>query len=486
MAQLLKRLAKMVVGYGAVQWAGPFISFIFTPIITRIVSPSDYGIADYVLTIASAVGTMALFALPQALAAHFNDQPDETWHQCITGSALTLAWMIGIPIGAALAIFAPYLAQFSFGNQRYTFLFQMVGCSIAFGVCSSILTAAAQAALRVRWGMLFSITTIGATVIGNVVFIIALRLGATGMVVVPITTGVVVSLVALVIMRNMIGRASLYTMKMMASSGMLLLPTVLSAWVLMVADRLFLVRYVSTEALGYYAIANRITGLLYVALSPLYTAWTSLALSLRHGTDAKLHYAAMSRYLIAIVLSAALATGLFATEILIILTRPAYLPAAPYVGFLTYVQVFNGFGTVLYISALASKQLKAISWTFGVGAVVNIALNFALIPPYGVWGAVIATVIGYAIPQVLLYQLLQKRYPVPYPTRRLLGALFIQGSLLVLGALLPPLIFPIRIVLKLSILGFFLLALILLGVITRSELQQARLFLKYKLHMALV
>jgi O-antigen/teichoic acid export membrane protein len=333
--------------------------------------------------------------------------------------------------------------------------------------------------------MLFSITIVGTTVVGNVVFIIALRLGAMGLVAVPAATGIVVSLVALVVMRNMIGRASLSIMKTIGSSGLALLPGVLSSWVLMVADRLFLVQYVSTEALGYYAIANKITGLLYVALSPLYAAWTSLALSLQHAADVKLRYAAMARYLSAIALSAALALGLFATEILLILTRPAYLPAAPYVGFLTYVQVFSGFGTVVYISALATKQLKAISWTVGVGAIVNIALNFALVPPYGVWGATIATVIGYAIPQVLLYQLLQKRYPIPYPTGRLLGALFIQGSLLVVGALLPSMAFSIRIVLKLSILGLFLLALILLGVITPSELQQAKLFLRHKLHTVL-
>ena len=42
-----------------------------------------------------------------------------------------------------------------------------------------------------------------------------------------------------------------------------------------------------------------------------------------------------------------LGVGLFANEILIILTRPAYLPAAPYVGFLTLMYVFTVFGFIL-------------------------------------------------------------------------------------------------------------------------------------------
>ena len=77
MRQVLKRLTRMTVGYGAVQWAGPALSLIFTPILTRILAPSDYGVADYVLTISAFASTMALFALPQALSAHYNDKPDD-------------------------------------------------------------------------------------------------------------------------------------------------------------------------------------------------------------------------------------------------------------------------------------------------------------------------------------------------------------------------------------------------------------------------
>jgi hypothetical protein len=62
MRQTLQRLAKMVAGYGMVQWAGPFLSLIFTPIITRILTPEDYGVADYVSTVGAAIGTVALLA----------------------------------------------------------------------------------------------------------------------------------------------------------------------------------------------------------------------------------------------------------------------------------------------------------------------------------------------------------------------------------------------------------------------------------------
>ena len=77
MRDLLKRMTRMVIGYGAIQWAGPFLSLIFTPIITRALTPGDYGVADYLLTIVSALSTLALVALPTALFTHFNDRPGD-------------------------------------------------------------------------------------------------------------------------------------------------------------------------------------------------------------------------------------------------------------------------------------------------------------------------------------------------------------------------------------------------------------------------
>jgi O-antigen/teichoic acid export membrane protein len=481
MQQVLKRLAKMVAGYGMVQWAGPFISFIFTPIITRILNPDDYGISDYILTVGSAVGVISLFALPQAVAAHFNDQQNADWQRRVTGSAFGLALLIGTIAGLGLFVFAPVLAQSSSVTQRYTFLFQWMAATIVLSLCGTVLSSAAQAGLRVRWGMWLSITSILGTVVGNVLFIIVLRLGVTGMVLTPMATGMAVCIVALALAHGTIGRPSLDIALLLLRTGAILLPAALAGWGLQVADRLFLIRYVPPQELGYYAIANKIATLVYVMIGPLFTAYTPLALSMQHDPDAKCRYAVISRYLIAATLCASLALGLFATELLIVLTRTAYLPAAVYVGFLTYMHTFGAINTILYTSGLAGKQFKGITWTVLAGAVVNLALNFVLIPPLGVWGATFATVIGYAVPPVLLYLWLQPRYPVPYPVARIAAAIGVQLGLLVIGLYLPALKFPIRVSIKFLIFMLLPLSFIPIGMITRLEVQQTILLVRHQL-----
>lgn len=481
MNALMARLGKLVVGYGAVQWAGPFISLIFTPIITRALTPQDYGIADYLATIASMLSTLALFALPHALTTHFNDRPNDTrWQHTTTASAVSIVTVFGLVIGFVLVLTAPAITSFIAILGPYTPLVILTGISLPFAVVASMLTSAAQTALRARWGMLISSVTIVATVVYNLLFIVVLRLGVTGMILAQALLGVTLFIVAIWVVRPIVGRPDRATLQLLLRSGLILLPTMMAGWALSMSDRLFLGRYVTGTELGYYAIANKMANLVHVAMAPVYMAWTPLALAMQHEPDAKRRYISVSRYLVAGVMCIGLGVGLFATEILIILTRPAYLPAAPYVGFLTYVPILSGFGVVLSTGAMMGKQLLSMSGSVAIGAVINLGLNFLLIPRFGVWGATASTVISYAAIQIILYLWVQRQYPIDYPTGRMVSALALTLVILIIGLDVPPLYFPLRIALKLALYLLFPAGLLVLRLIEWREVTQAMQLVKAK------
>lgn len=48
-------------------------------------------------------------------------------------------------------------------------------------------------------------------------------------------------------------------------------------------------------------------------------------------------------------------------------------------------------------------------------AVINIVLNFSLIPPFGIYGAAIATVLSFAILATMQYQYSKRWYFIPLP-----------------------------------------------------------------------
>jgi len=468
--------------YGAVQWAGPFVTLVLTPILTRILDPSDYGVSDFVMTVAAGIGTIALFGLPQALTAHFNDRPgDPEWRRSITGSALALSAAIGLTLALVLMTFARPIAQWAWHDTRHAFLFQIAAGTLLFSAINSVMTRAAQAALQSRWVIAIGLTSVVATAVGNVGLIVILRLGVAGMVLVPAAAGIALTAAIAILMRPMVGRMHWGTTRLLFRSGTILLPAAAAAWILQAADRLFLVHIVSTQELGYYAIANRIAALIHVLVAPVATAWTALALAAQHDPGERARSADGARHLISLALFGALALGLFAREILAVFTRLPYLPAAPYVGFLAYVHVITAVGTVLSATAMMRKQLGVISWSVIGGAAVNMLLNYLLIPSYGLWGATIATVVGFAAQPVLLYIALRRGERVEYPMRKLLVASVVQLGLLVAGMAVAPMPAAPRIAVKLGLLASLVAAFAVLDLITPLELAQTRLFFRRQL-----
>ncbi len=95
----------------------------------------------------------------------------------------------------------------------------------------------------------------------------------------------------------------------------------------------------------------------------------------------------------------------------------------------------------------------------GVAAVVNVALNLILIPPYGMMGAAIATVAAYAVMFVGMTWYAQRVYPVPYQWRRVLTPPRPRGALLLgrqLGGFAAALGLSLAYPLVLLPLGFYL------------------------------
>lgn len=469
MVLILQRFSRIVLGYGVVQWFGPLISLIFTPIITRALVPSEYGTADFVLTVSSAINTMALLAIPQAIQVHYNDSTNAQWRSTLVGSALVVPLILAISLGALLYWGSDALAAYLLKNTEYGLLFQIVALTQMFSVVVGVLAAAAQAALRVRWGMAIGLTNAVVTVFGNVLFIVLLQWGVIGMISTPLAVAVSTAVLAGVLTRSLVGRPAFPQVKMLFRSGILLWPTAAAGWILLVADRFFLVQVVSMAELGDYAIANRVAVLLSVAMTPLYSAWTPLALSM--GTDlvSKQRYMIMARYLVSAALFGALGLGLFAREILWILTPPSYQSAAPYVGFLTYMHVFPAIGATLFIDAMAEKGLGSLSTSVLTGAILNVILNVLLIPSLGVWGAVAATVFGYGASTLTLYTMTRKRLRVAYPMQTILIALMLQFVLLCIGLLAWSLPFPWQFIFKVGLLGVMLIGLLRIGMVTDYE-----------------
>jgi O-antigen/teichoic acid export membrane protein len=98
--------------------------------------------------------------------------------------------------------------------------------------------------------------------------------------------------------------------------------------------------------------------------------------------------------IIGLFVSAALVS--FRVPIIKIFSSPEYLAAAPAMAILAVFPVFLILTYLFHQILLLEKQKKTLIKGYVFAPLLNIALNFVLIPVFGIGGAAIATVVSYS------------------------------------------------------------------------------------------
>jgi O-antigen/teichoic acid export membrane protein len=189
-------------------------------------------------------------------------------------------------------------------------------------------------------------------------------------------------------------------------------------------------------------------------------AWPAFAYSIEDDDEAKRTYAYVLTYLVLVASWLALALGLLAPWLVRLLTQPEFYAGERVVAPLAFGGMAYAAYIVMVIGVGRAKRTQ-FNWLItGLAAVVNVALNLLLIPPYGMMGAAVATVAAYSVMFVAMTWYSQRVFRVPYQWRRVLTAAGAAVALLLAGkalgglgtALALTLVYP----LALLLLGFYL------------------------------
>src|SRR5206468_12639149 len=111
------------------------------------------------------------------------------------------------------------------------------------------------------------------------------------------------------------------------------------------------------------------------------------------------------------------------------LTSPQYHRAEKGIALLAFAgAVYAGY-TVLAIGSGRARKTQ-LNWVVtGTGAAANVALNFWLIPRWGMVGAAISTLAAYVVLFAGMTMYAQRVYPVSYQWRRVITALGVAVAL---------------------------------------------------------
>jgi O-antigen/teichoic acid export membrane protein len=281
-----------------------------------------------------------------------------------------------------------------------------------------------------------SLANIAVTVGATVLLVVALEKGPIGVIAGNFTGTLLVYCLLLGYRREQLGlQLDRGLLREMNRFGLPLVPSALLLWVTNFSDRFFLVKLADTQAVGVYSVGVRIASAMVLLLTAFRAAWPAFAYSIRDDDEARRTYGFVLTYLVTISTWVAVGLGLLSPWLVDWLAADEFGEASRVVAPLAFGAAAFGAYIVVSIGVGRAKRTQ-FNWVVtGAAAVVNIALNLILIPPYGIMGAAVATVAAYVTMAAGMAWWANRVYPVPYQWRRVLTAGLAGAGLVVTGKL---------------------------------------------------
>ena len=302
-------------------------------------------------------------------------------------------------------------------------------------VVSQYLCAIGRTKLFAGQGILNTALVIGF----NILFLPVLDFGVTGYVSAIILADLATTIFLILVTR--LWRAvkpksiSKQTIVTMLKFCLPLVPTTIFWWITGVSDRYMVDMMCSPEMNGLYTAAYKILNLLIYAIAIFDSAWK---LSVSAEEDPEACAAFYSRVWRVYTTLAFLGGGclILGSRLLAgLLFAGDFVEAWVYIPTLTFATVFTALCTFLGSVYFASKKTMGSMLTALAGAVLNVALNLLLIPPFGAMGASVATFASYFA--VCLLRLVTGRRLIPFKGEwgRLMVNTLVMGVLTVIVTL---------------------------------------------------
>lgn len=210
----------------------------------------------------------------------------------------------------------------------------------------------------------------------------------------------------------------------------------LGSLLLNAGDRYVLAALRPPEDLAYYSLAARFGGVVnMLAVQPLNLAWMPILFRLEERQRPEV-LRQLVPYLWIAFCAVVTGVSVLASPVLDLMgSDPSYARGIPLVPWICFGFAASGLAVVTTGVLALFHRTRTISLWIVLGAVFNLALNFALVPRLGPLGSAIATLAAYAALTAAHFRTIQSLLPVRYPWGRMLGVAAVSLAAAFGGAL---------------------------------------------------
>lgn len=473
MYQALRRLLRHSAAYTMGSMLNKAFAFILVPLYTRFMTQGSYGELALLNAGAAVLAVAYEFGISSAVTRFYYDYDDEQSRRRYLGSMWLFATLVtgGITL-LLLTVASGALASLFHGVRFWPY--------VVLTILSTFLSAAnviPWVLMRVREQstrfVILILAQSSVLVAAVLIFIVGLHMGLLGAVLAGFVQAAAIYLFFTVYtLRNSSLHVGWSFIRRSVTYGFPVLLMQAGWWVLDASDRFILRHFTAARIVAIYSVGYAIGRILIMVSQAINQAWTPFfyATVKEQHPEAKTIFSYTATYYTLVVGGLGLLIAVFAREAVLFFGGHNYLSASHVTPLIVIAAVVQGMFYVPSRGLFLVKKTGSLPVVLAAGAATNIGLNFVMIPAWGMMGAAIATVIGYAVTVALTFVVSQRHYRITYQTRRLVMILAVLCVGTALASVVHPNPWYLGVLWKIAILAGAPLALRLMGFFEPREL----------------
>ncbi|HJE45714.1 lipopolysaccharide biosynthesis protein [Levilactobacillus namurensis] len=403
------------------------VSFFLLPLYTALLTTSEYGTVDYIISISTFCVPFATMLMDESMFRYLIDAKNDAERRSIISVAIKVTGG-GILIVTCIC---GLIYLFTKKNIVLVFLMYMVS-----SVITTLFSAFLRGIGRTDWYALYNCVTGILNVLLNVTLIAVFRLGVYGMLFAFILAQTSVALFTALKIKvwRFIDFKIAGNYREMLRYSIPMIPNSISWSIINLSDRIVIMNVLGAGFSGLYAVAYKFPTLMDTVYGFFYQSWKeSSARALAQGNSNEFFqkiFVHLINFLFAIVI---LMTAFMPIIFRIVINHRYYegIYCVPILLYATFFSNLSGFFGGVFT---AHKNTWILGTTTIWSAIINLGLNIVLIKALGIYAAALATLLSSIF--IYWYRRIKVKSMVKlsYPKTSLIGNIVV--SLVILGLFL--------------------------------------------------
>ena len=391
-----KKLGKNIAIITIGNFSTKLLTFFLVPFYTSILTTEEYGIYDLVISAVNLIFPILSLLISEAVvrfALDKNIDKAKVFSISLYATAIeTIVFLCLSPLillSSTLEDYYIFFVLYFITHLLYTFIFQFV-----------------RGIEKMKQYAIGGVLSTLLMVLLNILLLAVFKIGLTGYFIANIASSFIACVYLFLTCKLYKYIVPLEKDDKVLLSSMLkysipLIPNGLSWWINTSSDKFFITYFFGAGASGLYTVAYKIPSLLTTVTQIVLNAWQISAVE-GFGTEkARRFFTKIYNYYFTLTLSLVAIIVALTKIISRILFQNEFYDAWVFVPLLMAAYFFHDLSSFVATIYTTAKNTKMLSYTTIIGAVINVILNFFLIPQWGALGAVITTLISYFIVWVI-------------------------------------------------------------------------------------